>query len=423
MSKMDKKRAKYSARPGLIAALDIGSSKIACLIARPQDDGTAEVIGVGHQVSKGMRSGNIIDMGALELGVSATVETAEQMARENVREVVLSTSGGSPESKLISFDVAIAGHEIGDGDLRRALDPTWLYARQSEDRRIVHTLPVGFSINGNRGVRDPRRMYGEKLGVDMHVVTLASSAVRNLESCAARCQLEIESHVVAPYASGLACLVDDEKNLGGICIDMGGGTTSISVFLEGEVVYTGVIAMGGNHVTNDIARGLSTPVSHAERMKTLYGGCFVTGSDSHETIKVPLIGEDDGGENQIPRSTLADIIRPRVEEIFELVRAKIDEAGLDKGVGRRVVLTGGASQLSGVRRLAADMLGRQVRRGHPPVMNGLPEAACGPAFSASVGLIHYALAERQQTSLTSLYSKEMPASRFGRIGQWLRENI
>jgi cell division protein FtsA len=158
-------------------------------------------------------------------------------------------------------------------------------------------------------------------------------------------------------------------------------------------------------------------------MKTLYGGCFVTGSDSQETIKVPLIGEDDGGENQIPRSTLADIIRPRVEEIFELVRTKIDEAGLDKGVGRRVVLTGGASQLAGVRRLAADMLGRQVRRGRPTAFKGLPEAACGPAFAASVGLIHYALAERQQTSLTSLYTKEMPASRFGRIGQWLRENI
>ncbi len=423
MSKMQKKRLKYAARPGLIAALDIGSSKIACLIARPQDDGTAEVIGVGHQVSKGMRNGNIVDMGAVENAVSATVEAAEQLARENVREVVLCMSGGSPESKLISFDVAIAGHEIGDGDLRRALDPTWLYARQGDDRRIIHTLPVGFSINGNRGVRDPRRMYGEKLGVDMHVITQASSAVRNLESCAARCQLEIEAHVVAPYAAGLAVLVEDEKDLGGICIDMGGGTTGISVFLEGEVVYTGAIAMGGNHVTNDIARGLSTPLAHAERMKTLYGGTYVTGSDPHEIIKVPLIGEDDTEENQIPRSMLAEIIRPRIEEIFELVRAKLDEAGLDKGVGRRVVLTGGASQLAGVRRLAAEMLGKQVRRGRPTPIKGLPEAASGPAFAAAVGLVHYALTERQQTSFTSLYSKEMPSSRFGRLGQWFRDNI
>lgn len=421
MSKLDKKRVKYAAKPGLMAALDIGSSKIACLIAQPFEDGTIEVVGVGHQVSKGMRSGNIVDMNALELGVSATIEAAEQLAKENVRDVVLCTAGGAPESKLIAFDVAIAGHEIGDGDLRRALDPTWLYARQNEDRRIIQTLPVGFSINGTP-VRDPRRLYGEKLGVNMHVITQASSAVRNLESCAARCQLDIESHVVAPYAAGLATLVEDEKNLGCICIDMGGGTTSIAVFKEGEVIYTAVIPLGGNHVTNDIARGLSTPVSHAERMKTLYGGCFVTGSDSHETIKVPLIGEDDSEENQVPRATLADIIRPRIDEIFEMIAQNIKDSGVDPNIAR-VVLTGGASQLAGVRRCAADILARQVRRGRPAALRGLPEAATGPAFSAAVGLLHYTLAERQQTSFTSLYSKEMPSSRFGRIGQWLRDNI
>ena len=421
MSKLDKKRAKYAAKPGPLAVLDIGSSKIACLIAQSFDDGSIEVTGVGHQVSKGMRGGNIADMNALELGVSSTVETAEQMARENIREVVLCTAGGAPDSKLISFDVAISGNQIGDADLRRALDPTWLYSRQSEDRRIVQTVPVGFSVNGTL-VSDPRRFYGEKLGVNMHVITQAASAVLNLESCAARCQLEIEAHVVAPCASGLACLVEDEKNLGCICIDMGGGTTSIAVFKDGEVIYASVIPLGGNHVTNDIARGLSTPVSHAERMKTLYGGCFVTGSDSHETIKVPLIGEEDGEENQVPRATLADIIRPRIDEIFEMVQRNLEGSGVDPNIGR-VVLTGGASQLSGVRRRAADILGRQVRRGRPAVLKGLPEAATGPAFSAAVGLLHYALAERQQTSFMALYSREMPSGRFGRIGQWLRANI
>ena len=156
MSRIAKRRGRGAARSGLIAALDIGSSKIACLIARPESDGEVEVVGIGHQISKGVRNGNIVDMAALEHAVAATVEAAEQLARENVRDVVLGIAGGSPESKLISFDVAIAGHEIGEGDLRRALDPTWLYARQPDDRRIIHTLPVGFSINGNRGVRDPR---------------------------------------------------------------------------------------------------------------------------------------------------------------------------------------------------------------------------------------------------------------------------
>jgi cell division protein FtsA len=188
------------------------------------------------------------------------------------------------------------------------------------------------------------------------------------------------------------------------------------------VIYTAVIPLGGNHVTNDIARGLSTPVSHAERMKTLYGGCFVTGSDSHETIKVPLIGEDDSEENQVPRATLADIIRPRIDEIFEMIAQNLKASGVDPNIAR-VVLTGGASQLAGVRRCAADILARQVRRGRPAAIRGLPEAATGPAFSAAVGLLHYALSERQQTSFTSLYSKETPSSRFGRIGQWLRDNI
>ena len=423
MSRIAKRRGRGAARSGLIAALDIGSSKIACLIARPESDGEVEVVGIGHQISKGVRNGNIVDMAALEHAVAATVEAAEQLARENVRDVVLGIAGGSPESKLISFDVAIAGHEIGEGDLRRALDPTWLYARQPDDRRIIHTLPVGFSINGNRGVRDPRRMYGEKLGVDMHVITQASSAVRNLESCVARCHLEIESHVVAPYAAALATLVGDEKDLGSVCIDMGGGTTGIAVFLEGEVVYTGTIPLGGNHVTNDIARGLSTPLSHAERMKTLYGSAYVAGSDSHETIKVPLIGEEEGEESQIPRAMLVEIIRPRIEEIFELVRGKLDQAGLDRSIGRRAVLTGGASQLAGVRRLAAEMLDKQVRRGRPRTLKGLPEAANGPSFAAVVGLVQYALACRQPTSFSSFYAREAPSSRFGRFGQWLRDNI
>ncbi len=420
---MKHRRGRHAARSGLIAALDIGSTKIACLIGRPTDDGEVEIVGVGHQISKGVRAGNIVDMEALERAVAATVEAAETLARENINEVVVCLAGGAPESKLISFDVAVAGHEIGDGDLRRALDPTWLYARQSDDRRIVHTLPVGFSINGNRGVRDPRRMFGEKLGVDMHVITQASSSVRNLESCIARCQLEVEAHVVAPYAAGLACLVEDERELGAICIDMGGGTTSVSVFYEGEVVYTGSIPVGGHHVTNDIARGLSTPLQHAERMKTLYGGAFVAGSDSHETIKVPLIGEDEGEENQIPRALLVEIIRPRLEEIFEHLRSRLEDAGLDKSIGRRVVLTGGASQLSGARRLASEMLNKQVRRGRPHALKGLPEAAAGPSFSACVGLIQFAMAGRTQTSFGSFYAKEVPAGRFGRIGQWLRANI
>ena len=352
-----------------------------------------------------------------------SVEAAEQMAGENVSEVTVCISGGVPDSKLISFDVSISGHEIGDADLKRALDPVWLHAQQSADRQVIHTLPVGYSIDGNRGVRDPRGMFGEKLGVNMHVMTAAASSMRNLESCIHRCHLEIESIVIAPYAAGMSCLVADEKELGAICIDMGGGTTTISVFFDGEVLFVDSLPVGGAHVTNDIARGLSAPVAYAERMKTLYGSANPTPSDDQEHFKIPLVGEEESGSNQVPRSMLVGIIRPRIEEIFELLRDRLDETGFNKIAGRRVVLTGGASQLTGVGELASAILDKQVRLGRPANITGLADSANGPAFSVCAGLIDFALSDRSEVAVPSTRSLEVPVGRFGRLGQWLRENI
>jgi cell division protein FtsA len=415
--------SKSANRTGLITALDVGTTKVACFIARPLENGAAEVIGVGHQVSKGIKNGNIVDMVAVEDSIRTTVEAAEQMAGENVRDVVLCVSGGVPKSKLISFDVAISGHEISDVDLKRALDPTWLYSQQVDDRQIIHTVPVAYSIDGNPGVKDPRGMYGEKLGVNMHVITASAGALRNITACVNRCHLDVESQVVAPYAAGLACLVEDEKELGVISIDMGGGTTDISVFFDGEVVYTDSVPLGGNHVTNDIARGLSTPVAYAERMKTLYGSAVPSPSDDQEVIKVPLVGEENDGENQISRSMLVGIIRPRIEEIYELVREKLEPTEFEKAGARRVVLTGGASQLTGVRELAAEMMDKQVRLGRPNYVKGLAESVNGPAFSAPAGLIQVILKQRAAAAMTSSRSLEVPSGKFGRIGQWIRENI
>ena len=415
--------SKSANRTGLITALDVGTTKVACFIARPLVNGAAEVIGVGHQVSKGIKNGNIVDMAAVEDSIRTTVEAAEHMAGENVRDVVLCVSGSVPESKLISFDVAISGHEISEVDLKRALDPTWLYSQQVDDRQIIHTLPVAYSIDGNPGVKDPRGMYGEKLGVNMHVITASAGALRNITACGNRCHLDVESQVVGPYAAGLSCLVEDEKELGVICIDMGGGTTDLSVFFDGEIVYTDSVPLGGNHVTNDIARGLSTPVAYAERMKTLYGSAVPSPSDDQEVIKVPLVGEEDDGENQISRSMLVGIIRPRIEEIFELVREKLEPTGFEKAGARRVVLTGGASQLTGVRELAAEMMDKQVRLGRPNYVKGLAESVNGPAFSAPAGLIQVVMKERKAMSQTSSRTMDAPNNKFGRIGKWIRENI
>jgi cell division protein FtsA len=362
-------------------------------------------------------------MVAVEDSIRATVEAAEQMAGENVRDVVLCLSGSVPKSKLISFDVAVSGHEISDLDLKRALDPTWLYSQQDDNRHIIHSLPVTYSIDGNSGIKDPRGMFGEKLGVNMHLITASSGALRNITACVNRCHLDVDAQVVGSYAAGLSCLVEDEIEMGVICIDMGGGTTDISVFFDGEVVYTDSVPLGGNHVTNDIARGLSTPLAYAERMKTLYGSAIPSASDDQEVIKVPLVGELDDGENQIPRSMLVGIIRPRIEEIYELVREKLEPTGFEKAGARRVVLTGGGSQLTGVRELAAKMMDKQVRLGQPYVVKGLAESVSGPGFSAPVGLIQFVLKERQTRSVISSLNLEASSSKLSRIGKWLRENV
>lgn len=413
-----------AARSGLIAAVDLGTNKVSCFIAQIGEDGAPEVIGIGHQVSRGVRVGNIVDMEGVETAIRAVVEAAEQMADENVSEVIVNHTGGTPESKLISFDVSIGGHEIGDSDMRRALDPAWLAAQQTEDRAVIHTVPVGYAVDGHRGVRDPRGMFGEKLGVNMHVMTASAGAVRNLVTCVHRCNLEIEDQVLSSFASGLSCLVEDERELGVTCIDMGGGTTSISVFFDGQPVHTDVVPIGGNHVTNDIARGLSAPLNYAERIKTLFGSAVPTPSDDQEVIKVPLVGEDENGEDrQIPRSMLVGIIRPRLEEIFEMVRAQLESAGFEKSVGRRVVLTGGASQLTGVRELATEMLDKQVRIGQPQPIKGLAEATHGPAFSTCAGLILFGVDRRANRLEMSLKSMEVPHGRLSRFGSWIRENL
>lgn len=410
-------------RNGLVAALDVGTTKVCCLIARRGTEG-ARVIGIGHQISHGVRGGSIVDMDAAEASIRATVEAAEQMAGENIRQVVVGISGGAPESRLIAYDVAIGGHEIGDADLRRVLDPGPYLAELPDDRELVHAIPVGYSIDGTRGVRDPRGMVGQRLGVNLHLVTAAASTSRNLATCVTRCHLDVESRVVAPYASALACLAEDEAQLGVTHIDMGGGSTSIAVYFDGELVHVGAVPVGGEHVTRDIARGLSAPIAHAERMKTLYGSTMPSPSDDREMLRIPLIGEEDAGEsNQVPRSMLVRIIRPRLEEIFEMTRAHLEVAGFDKVAGRRVTLTGGASLLPGVAELAAMILDKKIRLARPKPLDGLAEAVSGPAFSTCAGLLTHALNNPAEAQTSAYRPMEEPSSRLGRFGQWFRENF
>lgn len=410
------------ARNELIAALDIGSTKVCCFVARMADE-NVRVVGIGHQVSRGLRAGAITDMDEAEESIRAAVDAAERMAGETVHDVYVNLSGGMPVSHRVGVEVTIAGHAISDGDLRRVLQQA--RARQEPgEREVIHATPFSYTIDGSRGIRDPRGMYGDRLGVNMNIVTAATGPCRNLAVCVERCHLGVAGVVVSPYAAGLSCLVEDEMDLGVTVIDMGGGTTKIAIFYDGAMVHADGVPIGGSHVTNDIARGLSTPLSSAERLKTLYGNAIPSPSDEGELIAVPQVGESDNDSvNQVSRSILIGVIKPRLEETFELVRDRLAASGVEKLAGRRVVLTGGASQLHGARELAARIMDKQVRIGRPLRLQGLAESTGGPAFTTCAGLLYYAARDRAEAMDRVHVSGGDADGKFARIGKWLKENF
>ena len=423
-------------RTGTVAILDIGSTKICCLIARIGETGARvehhagntpgfpgiRVFGIGHQVARGIRSGTVIDMDEAEECIRTAVHAAEKMADETIQRVFVNLSGGYPHSQTVGVEVSIGGQEVGDSDIRRILSQ---WQRVEADSQLIHSIPVGFSIDGNRGIRDPRGMRGDRLGANMHLVTATSNVVRNIASVVERCHLGIEAFVVSPYAAGLSCLVEDERDLGVTVIDMGGGTTTMAVFFDGSVIYTDCVPVGGAHITSDIARGLATPLREAERLKTLYGSAIPSSLDEREVINVPLVGEqDEDHPNHVPKSLLIRIIHPRLEETFELVRNRLEASGFDKVASRRVVITGGASQMPGVRDLAQELLDKQVRLGRPIRVNGLADMASGPAFATSAGLLAFAADQALDASRRGhVTNRETGGGLLGRVGSWLRENF
>jgi len=407
----------------LIAALDIGTAKICCFIAEDDGEGVLRVLGVGHKVSRGMKNGAVVDMDAAEAAIREAVHAAESMAGETIRTVAINLSAGRPHSQRFAVEVALGGHEVGESDIKQVLDEGFRLP-VPDDRTAVHLRAVNYSIDGTGGIRDPRGLYGDQLGVIMHMVTVARGAVRNLTACVGRCHLEIEDLVLSSYAAGRAVLVEDELSLGAVCIDLGAGASAIGAFSQGELIYADSVPVGGAHITNDIAYCLSTAPAEAERLKTLHGSAIAGGTDERQMIDVPEVGETpDAGPNHISRARLIEIIRPRVEETFELARDRITAAGLDEMSGRRVVLTGGASQLSGVREVAAQILDCPVRLGKPQPIRGLAASTSGPAFSTCAGLLaHVADRETRPTARRIVSARDKVAG-FGRIGQWLRENF
>ncbi|MCR9256308.1 MAG: cell division protein FtsA [Alphaproteobacteria bacterium] len=406
---------------GVFAALDLGTSKVCCLVAKLDGaTGQPRVVGIGHQASKGLKSGIVVDLEAAIETVLGALNAAERMAGETVEKVYVNLSGGWPHSETVAVEIPLNGESVADRDLKRVLSQGIPHFNE-EERSLIHSIPVGFSVDGHRGIRDPRGMLADVLGCDIHIVTADHAAVRNIKAVLERCHLDTAEMVVSPYAAGLATLVEDEQELGVTVIDMGGGTTTLSVFFEGEVVFTDMVPVGGFHVTNDIARGLSTSLTDAERMKTLHGHALGSPLDASEVLEVPLMGEEqDGSGNTIPKSFLVSIIQPRIEETFEYVRSRLEAGGFDKLAGRRVVLTGGASQLPGVRELGQMVLDKRIRLARPTPLPGLAEATAGPAFATTIGLLLYAGRERHEAVLGTESDRN---SMFGRLGAWFRDNF
>lgn len=413
-------RRRRSTRAGPFGVLDVGTTKVSCLIGRTDADGGLRVLGFGWQRGRGVRAGGIIDLDEAERAIRRAVAAAEEMAEHRLHAVTVNLTCGQPESRLFDVQWPVGGRAVAESDIKRVAQEGRNRAL-CEGRETIHVLPLGFSVDDTAGVGDPRGMHCERLAARLHVVDAACGALRNLGATVQRCELDIAELVSAPMAAGLAVLVEDERELGATVVDMGGGTTGMAVFSEGQLLHTAQLPLGGAHVTNDIARLLSTPVAHAERLKTLYGHAEPCADDERELLPVPLVGEEEHHIAKVPRSRVVEIIRPRLEETFELVRDRLDAAGLTRAAGR-VVLTGGASQLVGVREMAGRILGRQVRLGRPSPLRGLPDPACGPAFATAAGLLAWAAGEGRPLAEIGPADRP-PTGRLRRFVAYLRERV
>jgi cell division protein FtsA len=348
------------------------------------------------------------------------------MAGVEIESVVLSLSAGRLASELFAAEIKIIGPTVTEGDIGRVLAAGNRHSMR-EGRAVLHSLPIGYSIDGSNGIRDPRGMLGSQFGVHMHVATTDVAAARNMMLAVERCHLSVEAMVANPYVSGLSVLADDEADLGAAVVDMGAGTTTLAVFLGGRFIHSEGFALGGHNVTLDLARGLSTSVADAERIKTLYGSVLAGASDERDMITVPAIGEDERDQAQVvPRSTLVHIIKPRVEEILEMVRDRLAASSFAPAARGRVILTGGASQMTGLTEFAARILGRPVRIGRPLGISGLPDAAKGAAFATATGLLIYPQAahlEYFETRGKRYLTSGTGGGYVARVGQWLRESF
>lgn len=422
---------------GVVAILDIGSSKIACLVLRFDGSGRLSednsigslagqsgfrVIGAATTRSRGVQFGEITAMQETERAIRTAVQAAQKMAGVRVDHVIASFAGANPRSYGLDARLELQNQEVTENEIARVLAACEV-PEYGVGREVLHAQPVNFALDNRSGLADPRGQLGQALSVDMHMLTVDTSTVQNLVRCIQRCDLELAGIASSAYASGYSALVEDEQELGAACIDMGGGSTSISVFMKKHMIYADAVRMGGDHITSDISMGLGVPMAIAERIKTFCGGVHATGADDRDMID---IGGDTGDwehdRRTVSRAELIGIMRPRVEEILEEVRTRLDVAGFECLPSQQIVLTGGSSQILGLDGLASRILGQQVRLGRPLRVHGLPQSATGPGFSAAVGLSLFAAHPQDEWWDFEMPVDRYPARSFSRAVRWIRDN-
>lgn len=416
--------ARPVARTAPLAVLDLGTSKMCCFIARPRPSRGFALIGRGYQIADGLKAGEIVDAEAVDASLRAVLHEAEEQAGETLREIVVTLSGGAPRSTHVRVSSNLGGRAVGEDDLRRLMRRAHDEV-EGDQRAVAHVLPLEVTIDGGRPLRDPRGMSGQRLEMLAHVVSLRAQMLRDVLAALTRCHLRVKGVAVASYAAGFGCLTEDELDRGCLLLDMGGGTTGIAHFAASRLALVDQVPYGGDHVTADLAFGLSTSRSHAERIKNLYGGVLWRACDDNQRIQVPQVG--DHGRvptGEFPRTRLTQIARARVEEIFGLVRERLGRSAelLKACPPRNIVLTGGASEIEGAEELAQEVFRLPARIGRPDPAAGVG-ADVGPSCASVVGALALTAGDDGGLAWSETRATPPMAQKLARVGQWLRQNF
>jgi cell division protein FtsA len=402
----------------LIVALDIGTAKVVCLVAELRPDGALEVLGLGGHESKGLKKGVVVNIEATVAAIQRALEEAELMADCKITSAFVGIAGSHIRSFNSTGMVAIKEREVSAVDVERALD-TARAVNIPTDQQILHVLRQEFIIDGQEDVREPIGMSGVRLEVKVHIVTGAVAAAQNIVKCVRRCGLEVNDLILQPLASSRAVLLDDEKDLGVCLLDIGGGTTDVAIFTHGAIRHTAVVPIAGDQITNDIAMALRTPTGDAENIKTRHGVALRQLADASQMIDVPGIGER--APRSMSRQTLAEVIEPRVEELYSLVQQVLRESGFEELLSSGVVLTGGSAVMQGMVELGEEIFHMPVRVGVPRYSGGLADVVRAPRFATAVGLLMEGAAQLRQGKL----SRQSGSFRavLGRMREWFQRNF